>query len=68
MEGFWNAAQVAEYLSVSVDKVRKDEAAGLMPRAGRMGRLVRWNSKSVIEWAESGFKVPEGGFQPETAE
>ncbi|MGE0878656.1 MAG: helix-turn-helix transcriptional regulator [Acidimicrobiia bacterium] len=50
LKDFNTTEEVAEYLSVSVNTVRKWRADGSGPRGLRLGRVVRYSRADVEHW------------------
>lgn len=54
----YTAAEVADALGVSERFVWKQHAAGVMPAAVKLGRLVRWPKAAVEAWIARGCPKP----------
>lgn len=52
---------VAQLLGVSARHVYRLADAGQMPPPVRLGRLVRWPRKSVLDWIAAGCPAVRGG-------
>ena len=52
---------VAQLLGVSARHVYRLTDAGHMPKPVRLGRLVRWPRKSVLDWIAAGCPAVRGG-------
>lgn len=62
--GTYDADDVAALGKMSTRHVRRLADAGLMPRPIHIGRLVRWQKKTIDEWFAAGCpscRPPKGG-------
>lgn len=57
----WDDKQVAKFLHVALETVRKWRRTGKGPRWSKLGDLVRYDPQDVIDWRDA---QPKGGRPP----